>query len=415
MSRHPELSLRVPEPTSAARAQGFNEVAVGKFFDLLEDLQQKFRFTPDRIFNCDETGITTVPNKPSKVIAAKGKKQVGSLSSAERGQLVTVEICMSASGNFVPPFFVFPRCRMKPDLLDNGPPGSQGVAHPSGWMQSDIFLKWFEHFVHHTHPSAESRVLLVLDGHKTHTTNLDVINLAREQHVSLLCLPPHCSHRLQPLDVSFMKPLNTFYAQEVERWLLNHPGRVVTVQNLPELFGAAYLKAASALTAVNGFRKTGIWPINRHIFSDADFSAALPTDRPIPLHPEESECVSVIVAGSGGTETVIQIPIVHVDDNAPDAVQIDRVAGTSHCEEDNMAMQENSSNHPNEICDQTPRSMKEPHPHCSYADDECADHSVQQGRTVHVLEISPLPKATHTAYRKAVRAKGKAAVLTGSP
>jgi carbamoylphosphate synthase small subunit len=59
--------------------------------------------------------------------------------------------------------------------------------------------------------------------------------------------------------------------------------------------------------------------------------------------------------------------------------------------------------------------VKEPQPHCSYADDECADHSVQQGTTVHVLEISPLPKATHRADRKAVRAKGKAAVLTSSP
>ena len=35
MSRHPDLSLRMPEPTSAAWARGFNEVAVGKFFDLL--------------------------------------------------------------------------------------------------------------------------------------------------------------------------------------------------------------------------------------------------------------------------------------------------------------------------------------------------------------------------------------------
>jgi len=27
----------------------------------------KNRFTPDRIYNVDETGITTVPNKPSRV------------------------------------------------------------------------------------------------------------------------------------------------------------------------------------------------------------------------------------------------------------------------------------------------------------------------------------------------------------
>lgn len=166
--------------------KGFNQVAVGKFFDLLQEVQSKFHFTPDKIFNCDETGMTTVPNKPSRIIAAKGKKQVGKLSYAEIGQLVTVELCMSASGNFVLPFFISPRCRMKPELLDKAPPGSQASAHPSGWMQSEIVVQWFDHFLQHANPSEASPVLLILDGHKTHTTNLEVINKAQEHHVTLL-------------------------------------------------------------------------------------------------------------------------------------------------------------------------------------------------------------------------------------
>lgn len=38
MARHKELSLRMPEATSAAHARGFNLISVGKFFDLLEEL-----------------------------------------------------------------------------------------------------------------------------------------------------------------------------------------------------------------------------------------------------------------------------------------------------------------------------------------------------------------------------------------
>jgi len=285
MSRHPELAVRTPENTSAARASAFNKVTVSKFFDLLESEMDKRKFTPDRIYNVDETGVTTVPNKPSKILSIKGKKQVGTIASAERGQLVTVELCMSAAGHYVPPLFVFPRKRMKAELLDHSPPGSIAIPNESGWMQTEVFVQWFKHFLTHTNPTQERPVLLIMDGHKTHTLNLQLINLARENHVTLLCLPPHSSHRLQPLDVCFMKPVMTFYAQEVQNWLRSHPGRVVTMYQIAELFGAAYMRAATLHTAVSGFLKTGIFPVNRNIFTDADFEASMTTERRQPNVP----------------------------------------------------------------------------------------------------------------------------------
>ena len=131
--------------------------------------------------------------------------------------------------------------------------------------------------------------LLIMDGHMTHTKNLDVINLARENHVTILILPPHCSHRMQPLDVSFMKPLNAYYVKAIETFLRNNPGRVVTIYKLSALFGEAYLQAAVPNTAINGFKKAGIFPVNRQVFDEADFLPAHPTDRPIPFDGEQEE------------------------------------------------------------------------------------------------------------------------------
>lgn len=70
----------------------------------------------------------------------------------------------------------------------------------------DIFALWLEHFIKEINPSATRKVLLLLDGHKSHTHNLKALERASECGVTMLSLPPHTSHHLQPLDVSFFKP-----------------------------------------------------------------------------------------------------------------------------------------------------------------------------------------------------------------
>jgi hypothetical protein len=68
---------------------------------------------PARLYNCDETGITVVQHKHTKILGLKGKRQISSLQSAERGSLVTVVTCMSTNGHFIPPLLVFPRKKYK--------------------------------------------------------------------------------------------------------------------------------------------------------------------------------------------------------------------------------------------------------------------------------------------------------------
>ena len=162
-------SLRTPEATSIGRAIGFNRAAVGKFFTLLTQVYDQHKFPPERIYNVDETGITTVPNKQSKVISMRGKRQIGALVSAERGTLVTAEICMSASGSYMPTMLIFPRKLPNAQLLDHAPPGTFAEFHPSGWIQTNIFIKWFKKFIEFTHPTPENPIIFLIDGYATHT------------------------------------------------------------------------------------------------------------------------------------------------------------------------------------------------------------------------------------------------------
>jgi len=87
--RNPDLALRTPEATRLMRATGFNKPQVDQFFDLLLKLQEQFGFQASQIYNADEKGVSTV-HKNDKVLSLKGRKQVGKLTSAERGRNVTV-------------------------------------------------------------------------------------------------------------------------------------------------------------------------------------------------------------------------------------------------------------------------------------------------------------------------------------
>lgn len=138
MHRNPSLSFRKPEATSLSRVVAFNKAEVTIFFDNLEKLYSQHRFEAHRVFNVDETGISNVHN-PSRIVAKKGQKQVGALTSGERGQLVTVVCAMSAAGYYVPPMFIFKRERMKEALERNGPTSAIYRCSKSGWITEDLF------------------------------------------------------------------------------------------------------------------------------------------------------------------------------------------------------------------------------------------------------------------------------------
>ena len=160
---------------------------------------------------------------------------------------------------------------MKNELIDNAPSGTIGRCSDSGWIETYLFMDYVKHFAEHTKCSKSSPVLLILDGHKTHTKNLALIHFARDNGIVIVSLPPHTSHKLKPLDRSFLKPLKCAYNAACSSWLRQHPGRRITVDKIGELFNTAYMKAATMDSAVSGFRCTGIVPFNRDILPSSEF------------------------------------------------------------------------------------------------------------------------------------------------
>ncbi|CAG7722916.1 unnamed protein product [Allacma fusca] len=190
-------------------------------------------------------------------------------------------ICsFSASGQYVPPMYIFPQGI---DLrnVPNKPQGA--VLHHSkrGWSDSDAFMKWLKLFHATVQPSEIKPILLMIDNHGSHIS-YEAVRYCRSSFIHILTLPPHTTHKLQPLDVAFFSPLKGYYGRAMTEWTSKNPFRKVRIEDIPTIIKPSYEKAAKKETAENDFEKTGIWlkstgRPNRYVFSDEDFTN--PDDR----------------------------------------------------------------------------------------------------------------------------------------
>lgn len=279
LRRNKDLSIRKSEGLSLARAKGMNRTDVDYFFNLLLEIltTNNLLDKPGNIFNVDETGIQ-INNKPGKVLATKGAKDVYSLTTSERGENVSLVSCCSAEGYFLPPVLIFKGKNKKDEFLDGLPPGAGFLMNTkSSYINSDLFLKWFKEFF--LPKKRPGKALLILDGHASHCNAIDLLNLAAENEVVLLCLPSHTTQALQPLDRAFFKPLKTYFFQEAKHWMIQNKNRKLSRINISRLIGNAWGKAATVANGTAGFRACGIHPYNpqaipEHFFSISDASLA---------------------------------------------------------------------------------------------------------------------------------------------
>ena len=231
-----------------------------------------------QVWNMDETGITNV-HKPGNIIATKGSKSVGKITSGEKGRTVTVICASNAAGGYIPPMIIIPKKRMVDSLMHNAPVGAIGHCTNSGWTDVESFMKWLKHFTSIAKPCKEKNII-ILDGHHSHKT-LEAVEFSLSSEIELLTLPSHCTYKMQPLDKTFFKPLKTAYNAAADTWMVAHRGNRISFYEIAEIFAVAYNRTATIEKSVNGFRACGLWPFNDCIFSDENY---------IEVATEEQEC-----------------------------------------------------------------------------------------------------------------------------
>ena len=276
---HRELSLRTPATLSLSRASASSQASIDNYFDILEHslLSTGLHNYPALIFNMDESGFPLDP-KPLKTIDSRGSRNPYCISSGSKSQ-VSVAACVSAAGQSLPPYIIWKRKTMCPDMAIGELPGTEYGLSEKGWMNGVLFKAWFRK-VFLRYAPASRPILLLLDGLSSHY-NPDTIKLATENEVIIFTLPPNTTHITQPLDKGVFGPFKAHWKLVCHDYLLSHPGHVINPYNFVQLFSKAWLESMTAANIAAGFEVTGIYPLNRqavHLPSDSH----APEERVVP-------------------------------------------------------------------------------------------------------------------------------------
>lgn len=269
MRRHPNLSVRKAQGISRARTEGMNREEVKSYFDLLTSIltENNLLDKPNCIWNCDEIGVQ-LNNEPGKVIAQKGSKDVHVVTSAEKGETVTIMACCNAEGQFLPPFCIFKGVYAKPQYIKDAPPGTViKMRRESAYINSELFMEWIsEHFIPRKSPGKH---LLILDGHASHMNCPNMLQKAYDNDIIILCLPSHTTHYLQPLDRVVFKPLKTYFKDACKKLVTSCCGTgKISREDFGHLLNLSWPRAATVQLGVAAFRATGIHPLNIDVIPD---------------------------------------------------------------------------------------------------------------------------------------------------
>ena len=127
--------------------------------------------------------------------------------------------CISADGTSLPPALIYKgeshdlQSTWVQDLQESDQ--CYFAATANGWSCDRLGLVWLEKvFERHTKQKCRGtrRRLLLVDGHSSHV-NMKFIELADRLRILVMILPPHSTHRLQPLDVGLFQLLAIAYTR----------------------------------------------------------------------------------------------------------------------------------------------------------------------------------------------------------
>lgn len=260
VDRRPELRTVTQKPMEIARARAEDPIEISMFYDrLAEDI---LGVPPTDIWNMDESGFQVGSGGSRKVVTSKVDKPRHYIASQGSRESVTVVEAISAAGDVIDPFIVVSGKILQAQHFRN----ELGVdtilaTSESGFVNDQLLIQWLMHFNKLSKVSQRGiRRVLIWDNQVCHHSKA-IIEYAAAVNITLIFLPPHTTHFLQPLDVAVFQQYKHFHRKKVNEaadlgWTKFNKTSFLTglAEVRKDTFKPNTIRA--------GFRMTGIYPLN---------------------------------------------------------------------------------------------------------------------------------------------------------
>jgi hypothetical protein len=295
LQRHPDLKSMISSPRSVDRIVAQDRGTFIRWFNLFLEQKEKYHVHEDDVYNMDEKGVALGVAGKQRVIIPKTEKNPHTSGGSGSREWVTATETCSLTGRMLPSWTIFKGVKNLNKWHDTmeriglADSGYHISTSENGWTDNELGQAFLEdHFDRHTKESLKSEYrILIVDGHDSHLTTKE-IQYCLDSNIILLCLPPHATHMLQPLDVGCFGPLAQAYKGMItDAYTFGATYNIDKCQFL-EIWHAAREKALTSKNITSSWQKCGILqeelgkgPIDREaVLSQLPPEAEGPQSRP---------------------------------------------------------------------------------------------------------------------------------------
>lgn len=275
--RRPDIRCYKPAKHERSRALADLDAQTicGHYLELARLIQAR-QITKETIWSVDETGID-LDNKRTPV---HGHHSIRPSVQSDSEPHVSVVACVSAGGDVIPPQLIFSAKKsLRGDLMDNVKDSCYVSVSEKGFMNGVLWRGWMKLFVRHVDSMRLAAVkaavgerartkalrqphLLVLDGLLAHF-DPEALDMAKAANIEVFFIPPHTSHRTQPLDTCAFSVYKTKLRTNISAAMLTlHIDEKLPKNRLAGIIVTTYFESMTTPVIEASFRTSGTWPVD---------------------------------------------------------------------------------------------------------------------------------------------------------